>query len=61
VALADPFNSQPNPFNYPLFFDRLDHIAGACRVKAAVLPEKRTDAGFVEADEENEDSFHAIT
>jgi len=44
-----------------MFFDRLDHVLGATRTKAALAHEQRTDRALVESHQRNQDPCKQAT
>lgn len=52
MAAADPFDGEPNPLCYAVFFYGLDAIFGAGREETAAVPHKRADCCLIEPDKE---------
>src|SRR5690625_5009247 len=47
VALANPFQAEPDPPDHPPLHDRFRHIAGTGGVVAAALAEKRRECNLI--------------
>ncbi len=58
VAAAQPLHTQPHALNGSVFFDRLEHVLGACRIISASGRQERRDHQFVALEGHGYDCLH---
>jgi len=59
AALDKALKTEPAPLDHSMYFKRLAGIFRAARSKSAALPYKRTNAELIDADEQQQNKFHA--